>query len=76
MSMQLQYSHTIQVYIVISWLEKIQLNVWKNANKSCFQMSHNGESGCARLGPFASWFGLMVKEVRGEKNNIYIYISH
>lgn len=37
-------------------------------------MCHKGESGCARLEPFASWFDLMVKEVRGKNICIYICI--
>lgn len=37
MSMQLQYSHTIQVYIVILWLEKIQPNVWKMQTRPVFK---------------------------------------
>lgn len=60
MSMQLQYSHTIQVYIVILWLEKIQPNVWKMQTRALFKLPHKGETGCARLGP---GFDLIMQEL-------------
>ena len=72
MSMQLQYSRTIQVYIVILWLEKIQPNVWKMHTRAVFKCLIKAKQVVrARLGPFASWVGSDNAGI-----GMYIYIYH
>lgn len=52
MSMQLQYSHTIQVYIVILWLEKTQPNVWKMQTRAVFKCLIQVKQVVQGWGPF------------------------
>lgn len=71
MSMQLQYSRTIQVYIVISWLEKIQPNVWKMQTRAVLKCLITVKQVVPGWGHLGHGF---KSENAGIGGDIYIYI--
>lgn len=74
MSMQLQYSHTIQVYIVILWLEKTQPNVWKMQTRAVSKCLTQVKQVVQGWGLLRHGFDLIMQDWWGEGG--YIYISH